>query len=173
MPPRLAALFIFTALLVGVTFAVVVSSRPDDGGMRACTEEAKICPDGSAVGRTGPNCEFAKCPGEEIPEGVGVLQGRVDIGPVCPVEREGVPCVVSPETYTSRTLVVYEKKSMREVASSALNVDGTYSFALPPGVYILDMKRVGIDGSGDLPREFDIAAGFTTVYDISIDTGIR
>ncbi|MEM4272409.1 MAG: META domain-containing protein, partial [Candidatus Bilamarchaeaceae archaeon] len=24
----------------------------------------KICPDGSAVGRTGPNCEFAPCPGE-------------------------------------------------------------------------------------------------------------
>ena len=29
---------------------------------KACTLEAKICPDGSAVGRTGPNCEFAECP---------------------------------------------------------------------------------------------------------------
>jgi len=29
-----------------------------------CTLEAKICPDGSAVGREGPNCEFAACPGE-------------------------------------------------------------------------------------------------------------
>ena len=28
----------------------------------ACTMEAKICPDGTAVGRTGPNCEFAACP---------------------------------------------------------------------------------------------------------------
>ncbi|VVB67212.1 Uncharacterised protein [Candidatus Norongarragalina meridionalis] len=28
----------------------------------ACTAEAKICPDGSSVGRTGPNCEFAPCP---------------------------------------------------------------------------------------------------------------
>jgi hypothetical protein len=28
----------------------------------ACTEEAKICPDGSAVGRTGPGCSFAPCP---------------------------------------------------------------------------------------------------------------
>jgi hypothetical protein len=27
-----------------------------------CTMEAKVCPDGSAVGRTGPNCEFAPCP---------------------------------------------------------------------------------------------------------------
>ena len=28
----------------------------------ACTLEAKLCPDGSSVGRTGPKCEFAKCP---------------------------------------------------------------------------------------------------------------
>jgi len=28
----------------------------------ACTKEAKLCPDGSTVGHTGPNCEFAQCP---------------------------------------------------------------------------------------------------------------
>lgn len=28
----------------------------------ACTEDAKLCPDGSSVGRIGPNCEFAPCP---------------------------------------------------------------------------------------------------------------
>ncbi len=27
----------------------------------ACTTEAKLCPDGSAVARTGPNCEFEPC----------------------------------------------------------------------------------------------------------------
>lgn len=27
----------------------------------ACTMEAKVCPDGSAVGRGGPRCEFAPC----------------------------------------------------------------------------------------------------------------
>lgn len=27
-----------------------------------CTMEARICPDGTAVGRVGPNCEFEKCP---------------------------------------------------------------------------------------------------------------
>lgn len=36
---------------------------PPNTGAVACTMEAKICPDGSAVGRQGPNCEFAKCPG--------------------------------------------------------------------------------------------------------------
>ncbi len=28
----------------------------------ACTQEAKLCPDGSSVGRTEPNCEFVYCP---------------------------------------------------------------------------------------------------------------
>ncbi|MAF20459.1 MAG: hypothetical protein CMI55_02130 [Parcubacteria group bacterium] len=28
----------------------------------ACSLEAKICPDGSAVGRIAPDCEFAPCP---------------------------------------------------------------------------------------------------------------
>jgi hypothetical protein len=27
-----------------------------------CTLEAKVCPDGSTVGRTGSNCEFTECP---------------------------------------------------------------------------------------------------------------
>lgn len=29
----------------------------------ACTMDAKLCPDGSSVGRVAPNCEFAPCPG--------------------------------------------------------------------------------------------------------------
>jgi hypothetical protein len=28
----------------------------------ACTMEVKICPDGTAVGRQPPTCEFAPCP---------------------------------------------------------------------------------------------------------------
>lgn len=53
----------------------------------ACTMDAKICPDGSAVGRIGPNCEFAACPevtacpedAKLCPDGSAV--GRV--GPNC------------------------------------------------------------------------------------------
>ena len=35
-----------------------------------CTLEAKICPDGTSVGRTGPNCSFAACaaPNVELPQ---------------------------------------------------------------------------------------------------------
>jgi predicted lipoprotein with Yx(FWY)xxD motif len=39
-----------------------IQPTPPVNNTTACTAEAKICPDGSAVGRTGPNCEFAPCP---------------------------------------------------------------------------------------------------------------
>ena len=32
-----------------------------------CTQEVMICPDGTEVGRTGPNCAFAPCPTVETP----------------------------------------------------------------------------------------------------------
>jgi Leucine-rich repeat (LRR) protein len=37
----------------------------DTGNQVACTLEAKVCPDGTAVGRTGPNCEFSACPSDK------------------------------------------------------------------------------------------------------------
>jgi len=30
----------------------------------ACTQDAKLCPDGSYIGRVPPKCDFALCPGE-------------------------------------------------------------------------------------------------------------
>jgi len=39
------------------------NEKPKNGGA-ACTQEAKLCPDGSSVSRTGTDCEFAPCPGE-------------------------------------------------------------------------------------------------------------
>lgn len=38
------------------------TNKDKDNSEKACTLEAKMCPDGSAVGRTGPNCEFSACP---------------------------------------------------------------------------------------------------------------
>lgn len=45
----------------------------------ACTMDAKLCPDGSAVGREGPNCEFAACPtaGLEVPEGAFIADFKI------------------------------------------------------------------------------------------------
>jgi outer membrane protein OmpA-like peptidoglycan-associated protein len=52
-------------------------------GAVACTKDAKICPDGSTVGREGPDCEFAPCP-EEV-----TAESRAEPRSLCPkVVRE-------------------------------------------------------------------------------------
>jgi len=56
---------IITSLLLvlsGLSYLTWLNKEPK---IRACTEEAKICPDGSVVVRTGPNCEFSECPTEK------------------------------------------------------------------------------------------------------------
>lgn len=56
----LGTAIVVVILATSVFFVVKNGGAPN--GQIACTMEAKLCPDGSAVGRTGPNCEFAKCP---------------------------------------------------------------------------------------------------------------
>ena len=38
------------------------SASGTSSGPVACTMEAKLCPNGASVGRTGTNCEFSACP---------------------------------------------------------------------------------------------------------------
>ncbi len=42
---------------------VFLVRQPHKEKLVACTMEAKICADGSSVGRVGPHCEFEACPG--------------------------------------------------------------------------------------------------------------
>jgi hypothetical protein len=55
-----------SAIVLAVAAGLIIfnyrQNKPVDIKPVACTQEAKICPDGSAVGRTGPDCEFAECP---------------------------------------------------------------------------------------------------------------
>lgn len=58
---------IFAGIVVLVLGASVLSffasqKHSDTIPPVACTMEAKLCPDGSSVGRTGPDCAFALCP---------------------------------------------------------------------------------------------------------------
>lgn len=51
----------------------------------ACTMDAKICPDGSAVGRTGPDCEFSACQDFESggPEEVFICSAEEKEAEIC------------------------------------------------------------------------------------------
>lgn len=48
-----------------IAYLIFVPEKQQQLGDTACTMEAKLCPDGSYVGRVGPNCAFAPC--ENVP----------------------------------------------------------------------------------------------------------
>ncbi len=54
--------YIYPTLPPGGSYCPDTKPDPPNDGV-ACTQEAKTCSDGSYVSRTGPNCEFATCPG--------------------------------------------------------------------------------------------------------------
>jgi hypothetical protein len=64
--------------------------------VKACSADAKLCPDGSSVGRIAPDCEFAPCPGEETCEnlcGDGTCQEIVcmAVGYPCAETKDSCP----------------------------------------------------------------------------------
>jgi hypothetical protein len=106
--------------------------------------------------------------------GIGTLSGNVSIGPLQPVQREGVAqATPMPEVYTSRTIVVYEEDGQTEVKRVPVQPDGTYDIRLFAGNYVVDIGRSGIDSAADLPKTVHINGGQVTQLDIDIDTGIR
>ncbi len=149
-------------------------------GGQGCTQEAKLCPDGSYVGRTGPNCEFAACPGPVatsttggssiLPYNSGV-QGTVLLGPTCPVERVPPDPQCADKPYAV-AVVVYRAGSQSVFLMGNSDASGVFKFSLPPGSYTL--KAI----SGNVfPRCTPVsvivpASGYASTT-VSCDTGIR
>ena len=103
----------------------------------------------------------------------GTLEGNVTIGPIWPVERPGEHKPIPPEVYEARKVMVYDKSGKRLVKEVSLSSDGYYSVLLNPGTYIIDINRIGIDHSSDVPKQIEIETGQTEILHIDIDTGIR
>ena len=103
----------------------------------------------------------------------GILQGKVSIGPLVPVEQEGVTYEVPCEVYQARKIMVYKKNGKDLVQEVDIDCDGIYRTELAPGIYVVDINRIGIDHSSDVPVEIKVQSQITTRIDIDIDTGIR
>ncbi|MDP3026843.1 MAG: hypothetical protein Q8N63_03980 [Nanoarchaeota archaeon] len=59
----LISIFVIILAVFLIAFAISYSIKINSDDKIACTMEAKICPDGSAVGRnSSKNCEFDECP---------------------------------------------------------------------------------------------------------------
>jgi hypothetical protein len=162
-------LILFAVLfLAGVDYAYFLYRAPEPGRI-ACTMEAKLCPDGSAVGRTGPNCEFADCPAISL----SGIKGVVLLGPMCPVERIPPDPQCADRPYKT-VLVATQGVTSQIVKQFNSDVNGNFSVDLPPGEYTI--------GSADTASYFSHCSSqdaikvennkFTNTI-INCDTGIR
>src|SRR3989338_7539618 len=165
-------LLILLAVVLVAGGALMYASDALPSGGVACTQEAKICPDGSAVGRTGPNCEFAACPNAL---GYGTIQGRVTISPTCPVETLPPDPSCAPKAY--QTIVSVVALSGETVGSVSTDANGYFLHRSKPGTYDvvaasgnpfpLCKNGARITLLSDDVQEMDIATN------ISCDSGIR
>jgi len=55
-------IILFLLFISGAAGYTIFKNLQTNNQEVACTLEAMICPDGSSVGREGPNCEFSPCP---------------------------------------------------------------------------------------------------------------
>jgi hypothetical protein len=109
-----------------------------------------------------------------LPQGTGVLEGHVTIGPLTPVVQEGQrEPTPGPEVYASRQIVVFGSDGRTEVVRVQIDGRGNFRVELPAGTYVVDINHVGIDTAKDLPATVEIVAGQVTRLDVDIDTGIR
>ena len=106
-------------------------------------------------------------------QATGTLEGNVTIGPLQPVQRQGENPPVPPEVYAARKVMVYDKSGKNLIKQVDIDNKGHYQVELKPATYTIDINRIGIDHSGQVPRQIVITANQTVTLNIDIDTGIR
>jgi hypothetical protein len=81
-----AAIIIVSGISVGLLLNnLSIENQNGEGPSKpqepyVCSADAKMCPDGSYVGRTGPNCEFTVCPMSTTSATVRTTLGQVMTG---------------------------------------------------------------------------------------------
>src|SRR6059058_1975426 len=85
----------------------------------------------------------------------GRLSGVVTIGPNCPGPTTTNPCPAQPDAYRARKILVYNEAKTTLLFTVDIDSQGAYVIDLLPARYTVDLKGVGIDRTGDLPKTVD------------------
>jgi len=103
----------------------------------------------------------------------GIFQGKISIGPLCPIERNppDPKCLPTAETYKAWPVGIYSSSNLVETISP--DSTGNFRVELSTGTYQVKLERQQGIGGGNLPFVFTIKAGMNVTQDIEIDTGIR
>lgn len=166
------------ALVGGVWFlqAVKLPSIGKTGDGVACTMEAKLCPDGSSVGRQGPDCTFAPCPTtttKTTPPGAGKggLTGTAMVGPTCPVEKNPPDPACADKPFVGALAVMTDDGS-EVVQKFSTDAAGFFKVSLPAGSYTVESAPGSV-----LPRcvsdVIKVVAGVYAKVAVRCDSGIR
>jgi hypothetical protein len=78
-------------IAIGIAGFLYRSMQQAPSGPTACTTDAKVCPDGTGLGRTGPSCTFPACPPPNVELPSAGLAFALPAGYVSNLEQ-GDPC---------------------------------------------------------------------------------
>ena len=142
-------------LVAGIGYSTIRSGPP---APVACTAEAKQCPDGTYVGRTGPKCEFTPCPIPNTSPGASAALGeRARIGSIAitPLEvLQDSRCPVDAQCIQAGTVRISAKlESGSDSRTVALQLGAPFSFA-GAHVLLLDVVPVRAVGKTLSPSDY-------------------
>jgi len=114
------------------------------------------------------------CDSQETVE-QGVLEGKISIGPICPVES--IPpqpqCLPTAETYKAYAVGIWTVNGSRLLDTLRPDLTGNYRAELEVGPYIVKLINNQAVGGSNLPAVVTVTESDTTHLNIDIDTGIR
>lgn len=163
-------LFIFFIVIISILSVFFLKQR--NSSTNVCTMEAKLCEDGSSVGRQGPDCKFAECPPVSItPKSyTGTLTGRITLYPVCPVESVTPNPLCEPKPFSTLVDIFQKNKFILQVHTDQ---NGVYLMNLPVGDYTIT-PHIDALYPRCPSRQVSLVVNTTTnAKDISCDSGIR
>jgi hypothetical protein len=130
---------------------------------KACSLEAKVCSDGSYVSRTGPNCNFARCPNEPSttgsaskthPDGTGGIQ--LEEYPDLPLP-DSIPTPVSVKflvehrsALNGKTVELTGVVTATILGESACPNNGTTEYCAQPSIYVAESNETNRDQNYDI-----------------------
>ena len=105
------------------------------------------------------------------PASPGFLEGNLSIHSERGVDLADKPSPTPDQTsYKEYRLAVFSKDHRTEVAEVSVDEHGHYRLPLPPGDYVLDIKRRGRNRLRVTPRSFTITSEQTARVNMEIDT---